>query len=70
MRVVIPEKEIEFELDEISINQYKMVSKKPSENGVLMEKYTVGEPITVITGNMPKSLKIAIEEVIKNYCNH
>jgi hypothetical protein len=37
---------------------------------MILEKYPIGEPITLITSNMPPDLKKQIEEIIGRYCNH
>lgn len=67
----IPEKEIKFELDNLTYNQFRMIGSKPNDNiPMILEKYPIGEPITLITSNMPPDLKEQIEEIIGRYCNH
>jgi hypothetical protein len=37
---------------------------------MILEKYTIGEPITLITSNMPDLLKDEIIKLISRYCGH
>jgi len=67
----IPEKEIKFEFDNLTYNQFMMIASRP--NGklpMILEKYTIGEPITLITSNMPVVLKNEIIRLISQYCGH
>ena len=67
----IPEKEISFEFDNLTINQFRMIGTRPdSKIPMIVEKYPIGEPITLITSNMPYILKKAIDDMIGQYCNH
>ena len=71
MKVIleIPEKEISFELDNFTYNQFRIIGSKPNDKiPMILEKYSVGEPITLITSNMPDELKKAIDEMISQYC--
>jgi len=70
-KLTVEEKDISFILVDISINQFRMVGTRPmNENKMIVEKYPMGEPITLITSNMPKQLNDEIIEIISNYCNH
>ena len=54
---------------EVKISQFNIIREKVSErNPMLVEQATVGEPILLITGNMPTSLREQIEEIIANHC--
>ncbi len=64
----IPEKEIKFEFDNLTYNQYRMVGTRNC--GIMVERFPIGEPITVLTSNMPNDLKEEINSVIEAYCNH
>lgn len=67
----IPEKEIKFEFDNLTYNQFRIIgSKSNEENLMLLEKYPIGEPITLITSNMPDVLKDEIIKLIEQYCGH
>jgi hypothetical protein len=67
----ILEKEITFNLDDISIKQYNVIGRKQSETiPMFVENYKVGETITLITSNMPDKLINEIDSIIKTYCNH
>ena len=67
----IPEKEITFEFENLTIDQYRMIGEKPSNDFIgTIEKYPIGKEITLITSNMPDDLKLKLDEIIKTYCNH
>lgn len=67
----IPEKEISFEFDNLTINQFRMIGSKPNDKiPMILEKFPVGEPITLITSNMPEVLKEEIIKLISQYCGH
>jgi hypothetical protein len=68
----IPEKEIKIGLENFTYNQYYVIETRFSEIDVLkaVEKFAIGEPITLITSNMPDDLRKQIEIIIKDYCNH
>lgn len=66
----IPEKEFIFEFDNIAIDQFKMIGTKPALVSYFIEKYPIGEPITLMTSNMPDHLRTEIVNLISNYCNH
>ena len=67
----IPEKEISFEFDNLTINQFRMIESKPNDNiPMILERFPVGEPITLITSNMPETLKEEIIKLISQYCGH
>jgi len=66
----IQEKVIKFELENLTYNQFKMIGSKPMDvNNIMIEKYSIGEPITLITSNMPDNLKHEIDKMIEQYCN-
>jgi len=47
-----------------------MIYSKPNDKiPMITEKYRVGDPITLITSNMPGELKNDIIKIIKQYCN-
>jgi hypothetical protein len=65
----IPEKEIKFEFDNLTYNQFRMIGSKPNDNiTMIVEKYPIGEPITLITSNMPDDLNTIIIKLISEYC--
>jgi hypothetical protein len=67
----IPEKEISFEFDNLTINQFRMIGSKPNaEVPMILEKFPIGEPITLITSNIPEVLKEEIIRLISQYCEH
>jgi len=68
--LTIPEKEISFEFDNLIINQFKLYSKRPEDYSIFQICAPVSKIITLVTSNMPDSLKKEIEELIKIYCNH
>ena len=67
----IPEREISFEFENLKIDQFKILLEKPNDEiPFFIEKYTNDEHITLITSNMPESLRVEIVNIIMNYCNH
>lgn len=65
----IPEKEIKFEFANLTINQFRMVGSKTNDKiPLILEKYPIGEPITLITSNMPDVIKDEIIKLISQYC--
>lgn len=67
----IPEMKIKFEMNNVSFQQYMMVSGHPIGNNTMMvEKYTSGKPIVFVSANMPLELRTEIDELIKSYCNY
>lgn len=67
----IPEKEIKFEFDNLTYNQFRMIGSKPNDNlPMFVERYPIGKPITLITSNMPNVLKDEIIKLISDYCGH
>lgn len=67
----IPEKEISFEFDNLTINRFRMIGSKSNDKiPMILEKFTIGEPITLITSNMPEVLKEEIIKLISQYCGH
>ena len=67
----IPEKEIKFEFDNFTYTQFRIIGSKPNDMiPTILEKYPIGEPITLMTSNMPNELKYTIEKLISDYCNH
>jgi hypothetical protein len=67
----IPEKKSQFNLDNFTFSQFTMIGEKPSnENYMLVEKFPIGEPIILITSNMPDDLLKEIKNMIAQYCNH
>lgn len=67
----IPEMEITFELDDMSYNQFRRVGTRPIHgDGGMVEKYPIGEPIILITSNMPDDLKNEIKGIISKYCDN
>ena len=67
----IPEKEISFEFDNLTYNQFRMIGRKPNdEMPMILEKFPIGEPITLMTSNMPEVLKEEIIKLISQYCGH
>ena len=63
--------DISFETKDVNANQYSIVFEEPNPNlpGIVLKR-TWGEPILVITGNMPEPLRKAVDKIIKEYCNH
>jgi len=67
----IHEKEIKHEFDNLTWNQFRMIGEKPNDNNhMIIERYPIGESITLITSNMPDILKDKIVKMIELYCNH
>ena len=67
----IPEKEIKFEFDNLTYNQFRMIGSKPNDKiPTILEKFPISEPITLITSNMPDVLKDEIIKLISDYCGH
>ncbi len=66
----IPEKKIKIEFENLTYNQYRIIGTRPSEIPMIVEKYPIGKPITIITSEMPDNLKQMIEDLITQYCNH
>jgi len=67
----IPEKEISFEFDNLTYNQFRMIGSKPNDKiPMILEKFPIGEPITLMTSNMPEVLKEEIIKLISQYCGH
>lgn len=69
--LTIPEKDTTIELDNITLTQFRMIGERPSdESPMLTEKYSIGEPIVLITSNMPDELKNDTSTRIAQFCNH
>ena len=67
----IPEKEISFEFDNLTINHFRMIRERPNhEIPMILEKFSIGKPVTLITSNMPEVLKEEIIKLISQYCGH
>ena len=68
----IPEKEISFTFDNLTINQFRKIDMKSEYEicNTTTERYPIGEMITLITSNMPETLRDEITKVIKQYCGH
>lgn len=67
----ISEKDIKFELENVTLDKFRMIGIKPDyENPFFNEIYPIGKSITLITADMPETLKDAIVEMIKQYCGH
>lgn len=64
----IHEKEVKYEFDNLTIDQFIMINEVKSY--FISKKYPIGEPITLITSNMPDDLIFEIKNIIKQYCNH
>jgi hypothetical protein len=48
-----------------------MIGSKPNDKTpMILEKFPVGEPITLITSNMPEVLKEEVIKLISQYCGH
>jgi hypothetical protein len=69
MKVLMPEKQLELDVDEVIISQFTEIFERNISFDGLTERYP-GQTFTLITGNMPKSLQEDIESIIKKYCNH
>jgi len=55
----------------VTYNQFRMIGSKPNDKiPMILEKYPIGEPITLITSNMPDVLKDEIIKLISQYCGH
>ncbi len=69
--VSIPEKDYCFELRNVSYDEYIVVgTKKTESSSMFVERYPVGEPIILLTSNMPDGLKNEIDDLVRRYCNH
>lgn len=66
----MPERGISFDLDNVIVDQFRIIGRRPSESGIMTEAYPIGEPIILITSNMPSDLRTQIQEIIGQYCNH
>jgi hypothetical protein len=67
----IPEKEFKFEFDNLTYNQFRMIGSRPNyQIPMILEKYPIGQPITLITSNMPDVLKDEIIKLIEQYYGH
>ena len=56
-------------IENISLSMFRRVGERPSDMSPMMvEKYPIGEPITLLTGNMPPELQEKVKEVISEYC--
>lgn len=61
---------LEWQFDNLTVDEYRMVGERPGPIPTITERYPVGEPIVLMTSNMPHNLKSAINDIIKKYCNH
>jgi hypothetical protein len=69
--VSIPEKDYCFELRNVCYGEFVVVGTKPKEdNSTFVERYPVGEPIILLTSNMPDGLKNDVDDLVRRYCNH
>jgi hypothetical protein len=66
----IPERDISFNFENLTIDEFRMIGERPTELNYMVEKYPIGAPITLITSNMPPALKKEIDAMIGHYCNH
>ena len=65
----VPEKEISFDLKNVTIDQYTAVKETVGDFNMTHIEPD-GEPFVLITSNMPLELKDEISTLIKRYCNH
>ena len=69
-KIEIPEKELKFELEDIALYKFRIVRKRPDfDLPDVMVTEGVGEPITLITSNMPTRLREEIVAHIEQFCN-
>lgn len=67
----IPEHKLKFEFDNLTYNKFRVIIDKPNDRiPMITERFTIGEPITLITSNIPELLKEEIIKLISQYCNH
>ena len=67
----IPEKEIKFEFDDLMYSQFTVIGSRPNdEMPMIVERYPIGQPIILITSNMPNDIKQEIIKLIEQYCGH
>jgi hypothetical protein len=67
----IPEKDVKFEFDNFTYNQFRMIRTKPNDKTpMILERFPIGEPMTLITSNMPDTLEDEIIKIISLYCGH
>ena len=66
----VPDQEISFILDNLSIDQFTPVNEVNNLGSMFATFEAGGPPITLITNNMPVGLKDELITIIKKYCNH
>lgn len=54
-----------------TFDQYWVIGKRPSEEfPEFIERYPIGDPLILITSDMPVDLKEEIFRTIERYCGH
>jgi len=66
----IPEKELTFEYDNLSMDMFTPVEEEQNLRNLFVTFKPGGPPITLITNNMPQALKDEVTTIIKKFCNH
>lgn len=66
----IPEEEFRLELDNPILDQFRMTATRPNLHHprLMDETYCIGEPIIIVTSNMPDDLRNEIVNIIHKYC--
>jgi UDP-N-acetylglucosamine pyrophosphorylase len=72
MKVVLREPKTgeETEIKNAEIFTSTVVRRRPSECGGYMVPYPAGDPMIVITSNVPEEARKEIEGILTSYCNH
>lgn len=68
--LILPNSQVIFELDNISVNQYRMSSGAVDLGTGVKQKFPIGELITVVTSNAPQELKKEINYLAQGYLDN
>lgn len=65
----VPDRGISFELDNFKISIHNRIERTIMLNGTV-ELNKLGEPVTLITNNVPEVLLEKIVALVENYCSN
>jgi len=69
--LIIQKEGIKLNLNNATYHVFNVIAEKPNTNwNNIIEKCTVGDPIKLITSDMPNDLENEIIKMIEQYCNH
>jgi hypothetical protein len=72
MKVILREPKTgkETEIKNAEIFGSTMVKRRPCKDGLYIKSYPIGDPMIIITSNVPQELRTQIERMVVSYCNY